>query len=482
MSIAMSMFRRCLAVALMCLGALPLCGQGMIADDDDYRPLFGDEPTSDGDAIIYDFERRFAELDSLIFPRRVEATTHFDDDETFSMNSGWANEPLHVDPSPAGEAIERRTRVRTSALNRETGLEVMGQVYTRLDDKIGLSDEDDAVSVYTAKVQAELRWYIFQSALWKHHGRREAIRLQGKIEHMQQDKDQLMRLIACQKEVFRIKSDSLLVGVLLHRLANLDLMSGAQSYLLRTENISSDALLNILNEKAEAERLLATIPGDYAPAGDLSHPSGVVVTVDSTALLRVVREGHVDLAVYALRMKLLEQQRANESYWATVNAAPFIRYSLYTRTAAPNSNNIDAGVSFRIPLSTEVHQKRRVMRADIEVLRAQQEHLRSELVEKVQLILLEIARLNRSSIGEYRRMLELRNYLQQRVEGYSNRIGEYSRMARTREYNSYLLCWEKLISFQYRRDCYVADLQAFLPEDEWILYFCRETPLSELYK
>jgi hypothetical protein len=441
-----------------------------------------DAPAPDsGDAIIYDFERRFNELDSLIFPKFTEGVTHFDGDD-FNGSAGWANEPLHVNPSPAGQAIDKRVRTRISELNSATGLEIMGQVYTRLDDQLGLDEEDDATSRYDAKVQAELRWYIFQSALWKHHGRREAIRLQGRIEHLQQDKDVLMRLIEGQKEVFRQKSDSLLAGVLLHRIANLDLMSGAQSYLLRSENISSDDLLTVLNEKAEAERLLATIPGDYRPASDLSHPSGVVVTVDTTALMRVVREGHVDLEVYDLRMKLLEQQRANESYWATVNAAPFIRYSLYTRSVLDNSNNIDAGVSFRIPLSTEVFQKRRVMKSDIEVLRAQQEHLREELCEKVRLILLEIARLNRSSIGEYRRMQELRSYLQQRGEGYSNRIGEYSRMARTREYNIYLLCWEKLISFQYRRDCYVADLQAFLPDEEWILYFCRETPLSELYK
>jgi hypothetical protein len=445
-------------------------------DDPEVRPA----PDS-GDAIIFDFERRFAELDSLIFPSRSEGVTHFDADD-FNEQVGWANEPLHVNPSPAGKAIDRRVATRISALNGATGLELTGQIYSRIDDKLGLSEEDEATSRYNAKVQAELRWYVFQSTFWKHRGRKEAIRLQGQIEHLQQDKDVLMRLIASQKEVFRVKSDSILAGVLLHRIANLDLMSGAQSYLLRTENISSDDLLTILNEKAEAERLLATIPGDFMPAADLSHPSGVVVTVDTTALMRVVREGHVDLAVYDLRMRLLEQQRQNESYWATVNLAPYIRYSLYTRTELDNSNNVDAGVSFRIPLSSDVTKKRRILKADIDVLQAQQDHLREELVEKVRLILLEIARLNRSSIGEFRRMQELRTYLLQRSVGYNNRIGEYSRMARTREYNTYLLCWEKLISFQYRRDCYVADLQAFLPDDEWILYFCRETPLSELYK
>ena len=66
------------------------------------------------------------------------------------------------------------------------------------------------------------------------------------------------------------------------------------------------------------------------------------------------------------------------------------------------------------------------------------------------------------SIGEYRRMAELKKYLSMRGEAYSNRVGEYNRMARMKEYNSYLICCEKFIEFQYSKDCCIADLQKFL--------------------
>ncbi len=443
-----------------------------------FFPLSVSAYTGEGENIIVDFERRFTEMDSLIFRALKVGVTHADEEEM--MAPGWATFPPELAYFPSDDALKRKVSANLSQLNSQTGLEIMGQVYTRIDDQIGLNEEDDGVSVYTAKVQAELRWYIFQSALWKHRGRAEEIRLQGKIDRLQLSKDKVAQLIAEQKELFRLKSDSLLAGVLLHRLANLDLLAGAQTYLLRTENISSDELLKILNDKAEAERLLATIPGDYLAAEDLSRPSGILVSIDSAALFRRVRESQVDMALLAARMELLDQQRRNESYWATVNAAPFIRYSLYTRSDRANSNNIDAGVSFRIPLSFEVNRKKRSLAAERDLLEARGTEQRRQLTDKVYQILLEIDRLNRASVGEFRRMKELKGYLRSRTEGYHNRIGEYSRMARIKEYNTYLLCWEKLIGFQYRRDCYVADLQAFLPDDESILYFCREIPLSEI--
>ena len=46
--------------------------------------------------------------------------------------------------------------------------------------------------------------------------------------------------------------------MLAHRIHNLTLLDDALSYLLREGGISSDDLLTVLNETAEAERLMAT--------------------------------------------------------------------------------------------------------------------------------------------------------------------------------------------------------------------------------
>lgn len=45
-----------------------------------------------------------------------------------------------------------------------------------------------------------------------------------------------------------------------------------------------------------------------------------------------------------------------------------------------------------------------------------------------------------------------------------------------KEYNTYLLCCERLLSFSYQRDCMLASLQVYLP-DVSILDFCVETRL-----
>ena len=69
--------------------------------------------------------------------------------------------------------------------------------------------------------------YEFQSAIFKRKGRIEERRIQGDIDRMAYDKEDLGMLVERQKEAFRQYSDSLLSGVLLHRIKNLNMLSGA---------------------------------------------------------------------------------------------------------------------------------------------------------------------------------------------------------------------------------------------------------------
>ena len=65
-----------------------------------------------------------------------------------------------------------------------------------------------------------------------------------------------------------------------------------------------------------------------------------------------------------------------------------------------------------------------------------------------------------------------------RTKAYAKGLGEYNRLARAREYIMYVACLERMIEYQYRRDCLVADLQALLP-DESVLRFCAIQPLRD---
>lgn len=419
------------------------------------------------DRLLKRFEHRFSELDSLIFAEYYREVPPLD-----TLMPAFETMRNNIIDS----ALSNRINAEIQEWKSKTGLQLTGQAYYRLDHTVGF-DEDAGESRYDAKLQAELRWYILQSSLFKNKGRIEEIRIKGKIDHIANRKEHVGELIYQQKEYFRLRHDSLLSGVLQHRVHNLVLLSDAHDYLLRNEDVSSDELLKILNERAEAERLLATLSGNYPEAAGLSRPEVLLIEIDTAALTRYIRETQTDLRLLRLRMQLLEQQESNTSYWQHVNLAPFVRYSYYTRPHLPNSSNVDAGIVFTIPITSEWGNRKRTIRAERELLAAEQEQVAQQMTARIRFLSEEINRLNRSMIGEYRRIGELKRYLSERIVGYRRGIGQYSRMARTKEYNIYLLCLEKLIQFQYKRDCYVTDLQGLLA-DISILWFCRMEALS----
>ncbi len=422
------------------------------------------------DSLFRQFEARFELLDSIInHPAQDSANAG----ATLSDSKIVADD---YHRRVVDSVIDNKVNARISEMKNVTGLTVNGQVYGRLDEGFGL-DEDDALSRYRAKVQAELRWNFLQSSIIHRKGKANEIRLQGDIQRLEYKRENIGRWVALQKELFRNRYDSLLCGVLTHRIENLTLLSATQSFLLMQGGISSDDLLNILNEKAEAERLRATIIRDYPASSDLSNPSGIIVDVDTTRLISFICEYNTGTSTVELRRRLLDQQISNTSYWTTLNLSPFIRYSYYTRPNIPNSSNVDAGASFIIPLTLETAKKRKAMKAERAVLDLERDRLSREITENVRLTLLDIERMNRSIEGEVKRLSELKGYLNVRHEAYDNRIGEYNYLFRMKEYNTYLLCCERLLSFSYQRDCMLASLQVYLP-DVSILDFCVETQLK----
>ena len=85
-----------------------------------------------------------------------------------------------------------------------------------------------------------------------------------------------------------------------------------------------------------------------------------------------------------------------------------------------------------------------------------------QLMDKVENILLNIERANRGLEGELKRIELMKEYMQLRRENYQGHIGEYNFLSRIKEYNHYLTCWENYYSYQYKRDCSIAELQFYL--------------------
>ena len=424
----------------------------------------------DGSQRLFDtFEQRFVALDSLIFVSS-DADSATADHPAVHFQHWWIAQDS---TSAADSLITNQVNAEVRAMKHETGLALTGQTYYRLDEGLAL-DEDDAVSRYKAQVQVELRWNFLNSSLIHRQGRQQAIELQGDIERIEMDKANLARLLAENQEFYQQKYDSLLSGILQHRLVNLTLMNDAQMYLLEHGNISSDEMLDIINDKAEAERALMAMSKTYPMANDLSHPSGLVVEIDSAGLLSYIREHHADLHLLQLQSELLAQQMENHSYWTKLNISPFIRYSYYFRTDLANSTNVDFGVNFNIPITGEAGKKRAAMDAKRMIIDKEKEETTKKIEENIRAILLDIERLNRVSTAELHRMQDLKRYLQIRSHAYLNRKGGYNIILRTKEYNTYLVCWEKFLSYQYQRDCLLMTLQTYLT-DTSIFDFCVGT-------
>ncbi len=424
----------------------------------------------DGSQRLFDtFEQRFVALDSLIFASADVDSTVVDSQTVYFQHWWIAQDTTSVADSLITDLVDAEVR----AMKHETGLALTGQTYYRLDEGLAL-DEDDAVSRYKAKVQVELRWNFLNSSLIHRQGRKQSIELQGDIERIEMDKANLARLLAENQEFYQQKYDSLLSGILQHRLMNLTLMNDAQMYLLEHGNISSDEMLDIINDKAEAERALMAMSETYPMADDLSHPSGLVVEIDSAGLLSYIREHHADLHLLQLQSELLAQQMENHSYWTKLNISPFIRYSYYFRTELANSANVDFGVNFNIPITGEAGKKRAAMDAKRMIIDKEKEETTKKIEENIRAILLDIERLNRVSTAELHRMQDLKRYLQIRSHAYLNRKGGYNIILRTKEYNTYLVCWEKFLSYQYQRDCLLMTLQTYLT-DTSIFDFCVGT-------
>lgn len=424
-----------------------------------------------GSTILDRFDRRFNELDSLV------CALDGADSSTAQVGVGlyYAGDTLylHYLDSVMDVSLKNKVEAEVSAFKSKTGLQVTGSAYYRFFDAFG-SDEDDVSSYYNGKISAELRWAPFQSALFKRKGKIDEMHIKNEIERLTYEKERMGISAVGQKEHLRQYYDSLQSGVLRHRIYNLNLLGEAYDYLLKNENISSDELLNILNDKAEAERKLMSLGGGYPEAGDLTCPVSTVVKVDTAAFLRNVRENHIELKTLGLRMDLLEQQERNVSYWSGVGVDPFVRYSYYNRPAYPNSYNVDAGVNLRFPISAEAKKEKRSIRAEREILSHERNLFLSQTEGELLFILEDIERLNASITGEVKRSMELLNYLNIRKEAYENRIGEYNRLARMKEYNSYILCIEKMLDFCYRRDCQIANLSRYLVKESMTMFLYEE--------
>ena len=417
-----------------------------------------------GRLLFQRFDAHFLQLDSLIF--KCDHVASLSCLQTFGEDNQMYLE------NAVDSFIRNKVHEQQRAMKAETGLLVSGHSYYRAGDGIGVDpDENDALERYTAKAQVELRWNILSSSLINRKSRLDEISLQGELEQIALEQMRVSMGIEQQKEYFREEYDSLLASVLQLRINNLQLLNDAQLYLTSDRSIGTDELLKIMDEQAVAERLMASIPKEYPTASQLIQPEGKIIQLDTAMLKGYIREHALRLQATDLQIALLHAREKNANYWRSLSLSPFVRYSYYVRPEVSNPSTMDAGVAFQIPLSSQESRRRKALAAERIQKTVEREEQTRLLMEEVELILTEIERANRGLMGELKRIDVLREYMRLRRENYQGHIGEYNFMSRIKEYNHYLTCWENYYSYQYRRDCCIAELQAYLPQQS-ILEFC----------
>lgn len=416
------------------------------------------------------FEKMFNMLDSLVFQQDIQVSQEELRRADYITNDSASRSSLEL-------MMDEKLALEIKSMKAESGLIFTGQTYYRLDEGVGITEDDDAVSRYKAKIQAELRWNFLSSSIINRKSRTKELELKSALEELSLESKHIDRQIDRQKEYLQKEYDSLFSAVLKLRINNLQLLNDAQQYLVQDRSISTDELLKIMDEQAIAERLYAAIPHEYEHEVQLSNPYGSTIKIDTAALMEHVRMHETNLMGAELQMQLLQQQIKHTNYWRSLNLSPFIRYSYYMRPVLNNSANVDAGVAFQIPITGEMAHKKKVLKAEVSQTALSKDLMMDYIHEEIRILLLEIERANRGLAGEVSRIGKLKKYMALRKENYKGHIGEYNFMSRLMEYNHYLKCWENFYTYQYKRDCCIADLQRFL-SNKSILEFCTITYLD----
>lgn len=448
-NIRLKIFYSFLFSCIVCFGVAIHAQTLQLAADRQQRLI---NPGAKGPELLQRFQDRFSLMDSVVF--RNPNNRFYS--EIFDSVFFEFTEAERVDE------VDREVKARISEMKNRTGLELRGQAYVRPGKNLSY-DPDDPLVAYNAKLQAELQWNIFNSSAYKRKSKTQEIKLQGELDQLGYVKSDLDEQILFQKQYIRYRYYGRLLSVINMHIENVRLLMEAQLYLLEQGKISGDDLLKLINEQTELERQLVSIQADSVVKAEPAPQSIAYISYTDTAgIFKSIRENNIELKKLGLRHELLGVQRKNTDYVQTMDILPFVRYSYYNREHVNNTYNLDVGVSFRIPLSSEVAKKRKVFSARQDVVDYETKVLESETTNGIFLVFHDLEIYNENILGEFQRMKSLKDYLSMRTESYYNVDGEYNRINRLMEYNAYLQAWERLLEFAYRRDMTLLELQGFL--------------------
>lgn len=402
--------------------------------------------------VLKHFKNRFAQLDTLLnHPIWVQSPVI-----KLGLNSQHTADIRNTD-----SLYWAKTAHEQLAIARHHGLEVTGQVYARPDAYFDAdNDNEDQVSKYKVKTQAELGWNIINSKFYQGKEKKAKVALANELSRLQSKKRLTADIYEKAAEELTEQYNFYIGTIIAHRLDNLDIMNEAYQYMLEKDRISNDKMLKVMNEKLAAEYDISILCSDR----DISNkpiyrirPTRILV--DTTALWRHIDEESIDARIVMIKEQIADNDSKLANYLSTTRITPFARWSSYWQSNNKISNNADIGVRFTIPIYNENPRKRKALETEKEIIRSSRSTDVKEIKQSVGILLKRIENLNQAIATEAFHIEQTGKYIDMRRFAYKNQKQGYNYLMRMDEYTGFLESMERMYKLMLNRGLAIINIE-----------------------
>lgn len=402
--------------------------------------------------VLKHFKNRFAQLDTLLnHPIWVQSPV---------INLGL-NSQHTADIRNTDSLYWSKTAHEQLAIARHNGLEVTGQVYARPDAYFDAdNDNEDQVSKYKVKTQAELGWNIINSKFYQGKEKKAKVALANELSRLQSKKRMTADIYEKAAEELTEQYNFYIGTIIAHRLDNLDIMNEAYQYMLEKDRISNDKMLKVMNEKLAAEYDISILCSDR----DISNkpiyrirPTRILV--DTTALWHHIDEESIDARIVMVKEQIADNDSKLANYLSTTRITPFARWSSYWQSNNKISNNGDIGVRFTIPIYNENPRKRKALETEKEIIRSSRSTDVKEIKQSVGILLKRIENLNQAIATEAFHIEQTGKYIDMRRFAYKNQKQGYNYLMRMDEYTGFLESMERMYKLMLNRGLAIINIE-----------------------
>ena len=402
--------------------------------------------------VLKHFKNRFEQLDTLLnHPIWVQSPVI-----KLGLNSQHTADIRNTD-----SLYWSKTAHEQLAIARHNGLEVTGQVYARPDAYFDAdNDNEDQVSQYKAKTQAELGWNIINSKFYQGKEKKAKVALANELSRLQSKKRMTADIYEKAAEELTEQYNFYIGTIIAHRLDNLDIMNEAYQYMLEKDRISNDKMLKVMNEKLAAEYDISILCSDR----DISNkpiyrirPTRILV--DTTALWHHIDEESIDARIVIVKEQIADNDSKLANYLSTTRITPFARWSSYWQSNNKISNNGDIGVRFTIPIYNENPRKRKALETEKEIIRSSRSTDVKEIKQSVGILLKRIENLNQAIATEAFHIEQTGKYIDMRRFAYKNQKQGYNYLMRMDEYTGFLESMERMYKLMLNRGLAIINIE-----------------------